>query len=393
MISFFSFIIIIFILSALLRIDFFFTILYLFVGIYIILRWWSDQILKNINIERDLISRAFVGDHVLVKLKIQNRSRLPIPWLMVNETIHWSLATTSSLQQVVSMKGKETCRFTYKLQARQRGYYKVGPTVVYTGDLLGLRPNLMESLETDYLVVYPKIIPLAELSLPTHSPQTVLPAALPVFEDPAHITSIRRYNWGDNPKHIHWPATARTGEVMIKQFRPAVARESAIFLNLTRSDYTRRYRESTIELAITAAASLAYHILTKQKLPVGFFTTAMDPLRRQISDFHLPPVKEKNELPQILEVLARIQPIDCGDFLKTLRYKTIHLSWGATVIVISGQRSDALLETLIWLKYKGLKPALVLVEKYSAHKRSIGHLIPTFEIRQEKDIETWGLIS
>ncbi|MBW1779545.1 MAG: DUF58 domain-containing protein [Deltaproteobacteria bacterium] len=388
---FFVFVLVIIMMSALLRVDFFFTILYLFVGIYMVLRIWSDRITRNLFVQRDFLTHAFVGDEIRVNLKIRNQSRLPIPWLMVNEAIHWRLATTSSLRQVTSLKGKEDCGFTYRLKAKRRGYYKVGPTVVHTGDILGLRPDFRENLDADYLVVYPKIIPLVELGLPTHSPQAVLPAALPIFEDPAHITGIRGYNWGDNPRHIHWPATAITGKVMIKQFRPAVARESAIFLNLTRSDYTRRYREPAIELAITTAASLAYHILTKEKLPVGFYTTAMDPFHREIEYFQLPPVKEQHQLPQILDILARIEPIDSGEFLKNLRHKAVHLSWGSTVIVISGERSNVLSEALIWLKHQGLHPVLVLVEMYREPKRLKTEPIPTFEIGQEKDIETWGL--
>ena len=44
--NFIVFIIILFILAALLRIDFFFTILYLFVGVYIISRFWSRRTFK-----------------------------------------------------------------------------------------------------------------------------------------------------------------------------------------------------------------------------------------------------------------------------------------------------------------------------------------------------------
>jgi uncharacterized protein (DUF58 family) len=393
MTPFFIFMIALFLLAVFLRIDFFFTVLYLFVGIYIVLRIWSERIIKNLFIRRNFIDRAFVGDDISVNVNIRNGSLLPIPWLLVSEEIHWSLATTSLLRRVISFKGKETHTFTYKIQAKQRGYYRVGPTVMYTGDLLGLRSDLTERLAPDRLVVYPKIIPLVELSLPTHSPQAALPATLPIFEDPARITGIRRYRWGDNPRHIHWPATAKTGQVMIKQFRPSIARESFIFLNLTRPGYFSRYREAAIELAITTTASLIYHILTKEKLPVGFYTTAMDPFKGKHGSFHLPAAKEKGQLSQILEILARIQPIDDdgGEFLKNLRHKTINLSWGTTVIVITGKDSDALLKNLFLLQRKGLNTKLVLVDKYSESEETGKYLIPTLRIKREKDIKGWGL--
>ena len=372
------------------RIDFFFTILYLVTGIYIILRVWSDQIIKNLGIQRVFTNRAFIGDKIKVSLTIKNGSRLPIPWLMVNERNHWHLATTSSLRQVITLKGKETRTFTYILQARQRGYHKVGPTDIHTGDLLGMR-SMMERLEADYLIVYPKILPLAELGLPMYSPQTILPISLPIFEDPARMTGIREYHWGDNPRHIHWPATARTGQIMVKQFRPAIARETAIFLNLSRSDYFRQHQEPALELGISVAASLAYHILTHEKLPVGFDTTAVDPLSGNIQHFHLPTGKERGQLLHILEVLARIQPVERGDFLSNLRYQAVQQSWGTTIVVITGQESNALSETLLWLKSRGFQPVLVLMDQYLRSEQASSRLVPSFEIRQEKDIEAWGL--
>jgi uncharacterized protein (DUF58 family) len=388
---FFMFILILFVLASFLRIDFFFTILYLVTGVFIVVRVWSDRIIKKLDIQRIFLDRAFIGDMIEVSVTITNGSRLPIPWLTVDESVHWHLATSSSLHQVVTLKGKDTRTFTYTLQARQRGYYTVGPTDVRTGDLLGMR-YMTDRLEAGYLIVYPKIVPLAELGLPMYSPQAILPIPVPILEDPSRITGIREYRWGDNPRRIHWPATARTGRIMVKQFRPAIARETTIFLNLTRSDYVRPQQESALELAISAAASLAYHILTHEKLPVGLDTAAMDPLTREMQHFHLPAGKEQGRLLRILEVLARIQPVTGeADFLSDLRCQAIHLSWGATIVIITGRESDVLSETLLWLKSRGFHPVLVLMNQYLNSGRVPDRLFPSFALRQEEDIEAWGL--
>ena len=60
--SFIIFILILFVLASLLRVDFFFTILYLFVGVYLASRFWSRQMLKKLEIIRHLPSRAFLGE-------------------------------------------------------------------------------------------------------------------------------------------------------------------------------------------------------------------------------------------------------------------------------------------------------------------------------------------
>jgi len=388
--SFLLFILILFILAALLKIDFFFTILYLFVGVFIVLRLWSGRVFKGLSARRAFPQRAFLGDTVSVAVTVENQSRLPIPWLMLDEAIPWALSAASSSRQVVSLKGKESQTLRYTLAARRRGYYQIGPLILNTGDLLGLNRRLTSRLEADHLIVYPKIVPIAELGLPTHSPQVVLPTAIPIFEDPARIIGARNYRWGDSPRHIHWPATAKTGQVMVKQFQAAIARESVIFLNLNRQDYNRREREHAPELAIIAAASLANHILTIEKLPVGLDTVARDPLTKAQQHFHLPPRKEVNYLLQILEVLARIQPADSGDFLANLRQQAVHLSWGATIIIITNHGSEALSETTLWLRQTGFNPAIVLVGRDTRAELAAQLSTPVFEIWGEKDIETWS---
>ncbi|MFQ5577294.1 MAG: DUF58 domain-containing protein [Anaerolineae bacterium] len=390
--AFFLFMVILLGLAALLRIDFFFTILYLFVAVYVTLRVWADRALAGLTIERAFENRAFIGDTVTVKLTITNTSRLPVPWLMVNEAIHWSLSASDSLRCVFSLRGKESQTVEYTLKPGRRGYFLVGPLVINTGDLLGLRRGLTGRLAASHLIVYPKILPLPELGLPAFSPQVVLPAPVPIFEDPARITGLRPYRWGDNPRHIHWPATAGSGQVVVKQFQPAIARESALFTNLDRRDYPRKYREYALELSIIAAASLANHMLTREKLPVGLDATALDPLTKQVRAFHLPPHREQSHLLQILEVLARVQPVDEGDFVANLRRQAVRLSWGATIVVITGQASEGLLETLLWLKESGFRPALVLVSQHPRSQHAARLAIPVFDIWREKDIEAWPAI-
>ena len=83
--KFVFFLLVLFALAALLRIDFFFTILYLFGAVYILSQLWSRQMLKSLRISRDLARRAFLGDQVTVTLKFKNLGRLPIPWLAFSE--------------------------------------------------------------------------------------------------------------------------------------------------------------------------------------------------------------------------------------------------------------------------------------------------------------------
>ncbi len=393
--NFITFILILFALAALLRIDFFFSILYLFVGVYILSRLWSQRMLNQLRLSRSLPSRAFLGDRITVTLKAENRSYLPIPWLLLSESLPVALVSPPFWQEVITLDGKASYSRQYTVVARQRGYYSIGPLRLQTGDLLGLRHELSGSFEPDYLIIYPKIVPIAELGLPTHSPHVVLPTPVPLFQDPARIIGVRDYHPGDNPRQIHWTATAASGQLLVKQFQPAIARDNAIFLNLDRADYARRsYPDLAIELAVTAAASLANHMLSFEKLPIGLVTTANDPLTQSQQNFKLPPRFGRDQLLQILEILARVQATHDGQFLARVRQEIVHLSWGTTVILITGEESAELLETLLLLKRSGFQPTLILIQPPSRRQTSrddpsqvLG--IPVFRIQREREIETW----
>jgi uncharacterized protein (DUF58 family) len=222
-----------------------------------------------------------------------------------------------------------------------------------------------------------------------------LPTPVPLFHDPARLIGVRDYHPGDNPRQIHWPATATTGQLLVKQFQPAIARDNLIFLNLDRDDYAQHgYPDPAIELAIVVAASLANHMLGFEKLPLGLSATATDPLIQSQQNFQLPPRKGRGQLIQILEILARVQAATKTQFLERLRREAVHLSWGTTLLVITSGESPELLETLLLFKQSGFQPTLVLVQPPGRQQSRVDQSrklnIPVYRIRREKEVEVWS---
>jgi uncharacterized protein (DUF58 family) len=395
--SFIIFIVILFVLAALLRIDFFFTLLYLFVGIYILSYLWSRRVLQRLEVQRLMPQRAFWGDKITVALTLKNHSRLPIPWLMLHEVFPLVLASPSFFRQVITLPGQGQHTLEYRLAASKRGYYHIGPLTMQAGDLLGLRQEVAVHLPADCLIIYPKIVPISRLILPTHSPQVTLSTPIPLFQDPARPIGVRAYTPGDNPRHIHWPATAATGQMLVKQFQPAIARDNAIFLNLSRPDYAQLgYPDLALELAIIVAASLANHMAINENLPVGLVATGLDPLIGAQQQFKLPPRKGRGHLMQILEVLARVQISETDThFLENIRQEAVHLTWGTTVIVITSHQTEELAQTLLLFKRSGLRITLVVVDPPRSYRHTPDTPppeldVPMFKIEHEREIEVWS---
>lgn len=382
-----------FFLAALLRIDFYFHIVYLLAGVYVLARLWTHYGLQHLEMQRRLVrgDRAFPGESVPVELRLRNTGRLPIPWVKLYESLPVDLITPPFYREVVTLKGKEEQRFTYTLTCYKRGYYTLGPLSIQTGDVLGIAPDLAQRSQQEYLIVYPRVLPLEKLGLPTHSPLAQLPVPTPLFEDPSRVVGVRAYLAGDSPRHIHWTATANTGQLLVKRYQPAIARESLICLDLDMGSYATRRLYDATELAIVAGASIANHIINRERLAVGLSTQAVDPLRDATVQFSLPLHRGRAHLMAILEVLARAQMTDkaAQSFADFLRKESLALPWGCTVIVITGRATEALCDTLAYLRRAGFAVALILVMPPAPDAARQTELlkIPVHRVWQESALE------
>jgi uncharacterized protein (DUF58 family) len=391
--NFVPFLLVLFIITAFLRVDFFFTIVYLLFAVYLLARLWTRRTVDHLRVQRQFIDRAFCGDQVTVDTVVHNADWLPIPWLEVHESLPVELAVPPFHREVVSLGPRERRHFHYTLQCCRRGYYPIGPLKMQTGDLLGIVRQMKVQVAPEHVIVYPRVIPLQQLGLPTHSPLVALPARWHLFEDPARVMGVRDYQRGDSLRRIHWTATASTGRLLVKQYQPATARETLICLDLDEAGYERRQRYTATELAIVVASSIANHIIVREGLPAGLITEALDPLSEEQSQFLLLPRSERAHLMSLLEVLARVQVTSGTSFVDLLRRESIKLSWGTTLSVITGRESEEMFDTLAYLRRAGFAVSLILVQparpsaKLQQRADVLGVLV--FRVWRERDLETW----
>lgn len=378
-------------LAALLRIDFYFSIVYLLAAVYLLARLWMREAGGRLRFARHGTTRAFVGQQVTVEVEVHNTSRLPLPWVEVRESLPVALTSPPFRHQVLSLGAGEKATFRYMLDCRQRGYHRLGPLQAILGDPLGLEVRRLTHEARDTVIVYPRVVPLARLGLPSRAPLAVLRTPVPLFEDTTRLTGVRPYRVGDSLRRMHWSASARTGALQVKLFQPAIARETLICLDLDRGNYDPQHFYDAIELAIVSAASIATHIVVRERLAVGLATQALDPLTQQVERFALPPRRERAALIAMLEVLARAQLCTGTHLPDFLQQETAHLSWGSTVAVITGRPNEALFDTLVQLRTGGFAVTLLLIQQGKVvpelQARAALLHIPIFSIWQERDLE------
>ena len=383
--------------------DFVFKVIYLLLGAYLAGAWWSQKCFANIRFTRHYDNRVFLNEIIPVTIEISNQSWLPLLWLRLQESIPADLALDRNIQRVIGLGPYGKTQVQYRLMAHRRGYYRIGPLSATSGDLLGLFKDQSRSDVGGYLTVYPQIVPLRQVKLPSHSPLGALRHTQPIYEDPARIKSKRDYLVGDSLRRVDWKASAAVGRFQVKQFEPSIALETSIFLNLHAPEYPQRYRLDTTELAIVVAASMASWI-NAQKESVGLITNGIDPLSELDPGENLPgaggkvfgaipPARGSARLMQILDILARVQVAETLPAAERLHQEYVKLSWGTTLILICGHMDEILFEELFHLRRAGLNVVLVLVGRIPGFtsmqaKASYFHF-PLYSILTTKDLDMW----
>lgn len=374
------------VVAFLLRVDFVFYILYVLVGVFLWSRWATPRALRNLIASRTYRRRAFLGEQVEVTLTLRNKGRLALPWVEFHESVPPELRLGTSPQRVVSLAGRATHTFTYHVKGLQRGYYRLGPLRLASGDLFGLARPQRGHLAADYLTVYPRILPLAHLGLPSRLPFGTVASHQRLFEDPARPMGVRDFRSGDSLRQVNWKASAHTQRLLVRTFQPAISLETMILLDLHASDYERRDRLYWTEWSIVVAASVATHLIN-QRQAVGLMSNGVDPLRLQEeareydevtgrllfqadagqspSAYMPTAIDPRPGRPHLMKVLEQLARLDVRETIPLREWASsagTRLSWGVTILAITGQGDEARCNALHQLARGGFNPILIAVE-------------------------------
>lgn len=406
--------------ATFLRVDFIFYIVYVLVGIYLWSRWFTPRAFKRVRFERRFADHAFLNERVRVALVFHNKGRLPLPWLQLKESVPPELVIGRPPAQAFTLRGGEQVFFHYEIQATRRGYYRLGPLFLRAGDLFGWNEEQAQS-DSSYLTVYPRIIPLSDLGLPSRLPFGTIASQQRLFEDPARPVGVRNYRSGDSLRQINWKVSAHRAEIygnhlMVKTLQPAISLDTAILLNLNTDEYSRRERWRAPEWAIEVAASLAAHLVERQQA-VGLMSNGNDPLQRpararemrfdEVSGRLLtpedagpatmppaiPPRTGRAHLMKILEQLARIEPRATRSFASWIPQACLHLSWGVTIPTITASGEEGTLQALHRLVRAGFNPVLIVVSpnhrfgQIRERARQLG--FSAYLVTDVKDLDEW----
>ncbi len=323
--------------------------------------WGRHALDRVIYRRRWRYRRGFPGERLQVQIEIENNKLLPLSWLHAEDL--WSLAVAPEdtsllapshiaqmglLVNLCSLRWHERIRRTYDLRLRQRGIYPVGPSNLSSGDLFGLSDTFEEQDNVEYLTVFPELAPLTFEFLPTDDPLGDRRSQRRLFEDISLPIGIRPYHPEDEFRYIHWPATARSGSLQVKVFQPVSAQVMMVCLNVTTTHQAWMGIDNRLlEQLIKVSASVVYQSF-QSGYSVGLISNCY--LAHADHPFNILPGRSRDQLAYLLQALAAVTPYTSTSFEAFLGRSLPGLPYGATLVLVTGVVTPALVETLLRLR-------------------------------------------
>jgi len=149
----------------------------------------------------------------------------------------------------------------YPLLGRVRGRFSTGPLTVRTVDPFGLVQLDRQFVATSEVMVTPRIVPLPTIRTAGGGGSTgdARPHRVGIVGQDDAL--VREYRQGDDVRRIHWRSTARWGDLMVRREEQAWDPSASIVLDSRASAHDGRGMQSSMEWAISAAASIGIHFL------------------------------------------------------------------------------------------------------------------------------------
>jgi uncharacterized protein (DUF58 family) len=345
-------------------------------------RLWNRFCLHRVEYRRHLShNQAFFGDEIVFEIEVANRKPLPLPWLQVEDELPEKVSLLKGkaesiteervvLTNIFPINMYHRVKRRFPMRCSQRGAFIFGPTYIRSGDLFGFFRREKKFEKLDYLLVYPRLVTLEKLGIPSRQLFGDIRLKRHLFQDPVLTAGVRDYISGDSLKRIHWKSTARLGRLQTKVYEPTTTVDISLFFDvrtLKAPLWGSIYQLQ--ELGIIAAASISQYAL-KAGFRVGLNVNQVTRFSQGL--LKVPHSGHPDQLTHILGALAQLHQSETLPMARYVRQEASSLPWGSTLLVIAAEPSEELLSTLLDLKRVGRSVALVKVGGKSGERPELG---------------------
>lgn len=209
---------------------------------------------------------ATKGDKVKLIMVLNNDSIFIFPSIQMEYT---SLPTESA----DSMRGRsfyvmprKNIQLSETLDCSYRGTFPIGLTRMYFSDIFGLF-TFSRKLGSDVwqkplsLTILPRVVSLPELPMPVMTQENLTPRHPRLTPDAGQIAGLREQQPGDSMRRIHWKATAKIRQIIVKEYEQQATAHPVIYMDTGRYEESQYSRLVMEDMLVETAVAILNHLL------------------------------------------------------------------------------------------------------------------------------------
>jgi uncharacterized protein (DUF58 family) len=193
------------------------------------------------------------GDRAAARLVVRNDSAQRQPGFVARDHVGGAVTDVD----VPALAPGATSEHVYEVPATRRGRIDVGPLTVERADPLGLARSRADVGEVRSVWVHPRRLAIRVVGggrLRHHHEGVVTDHPL---RGSADIRSLREYVLGDELRHVHARASARTGQLVVREYVDPVQPQCTVVLDNRPGMLSAEAFEEAVEVATSIVWSAA----------------------------------------------------------------------------------------------------------------------------------------
>jgi len=334
-------------------------------------------------------AEATEGDNITFTEILHNNKPLPLLWVKAEiRTSKWlSFADTRSFiaQEIRHVTSgfhlglyQRTTRI-WKVKCLKRGVFNIDNVILVTSDLFGVHTKSMPFPAGIKLTVLPGLVDLEDILRSTRNLQGDIIVKRWILDDPFIIAGAKEYNYTEPMNRIHWQATARHGQLMVRKNDFTSNQSIRVVLNIQTVEYYHPYTidRDLIEYGIRIAATLFDRGL-KLGIPIGFASNGSFS-ENDGSFIYTTAANGSIHASQLLYTLARLEfRINTGfdEFFGDISQRIEE----SEVIIITSYLEDSLNEMFNSLLDRGIAVKIILLNEVY-NKTNLYDEIPVYTVK------------
>jgi uncharacterized protein (DUF58 family) len=325
---------------------------------------WVRFLAKPMTLNRILSAgEHLAGDDIPVRLEVDLDGRMPSGALVVRERI----ARLGEIETVmVNRRGR--LRGSYRIDGVPRGRYAVESVDAVLEDPFGLERVELKLPAGESLLVYPRLVDLDGLF--SDSGARALEGRRLLLRRPTgfDLHSVRAYEQGESLRRVHWPSTAKRGQLMVKELEDAPRDETAVLLDADASAVAGVPPDSSFELQVRAAGSLLKSHASRGRRAALIVNSASRPYQR-VHSFD-------GDWLRAFELLAAVEPDGTTPVAAMLADEAGPAGRALELTVVTASLSPRLVDRLLQRMMSRHAATLVYVERADFTEGATAQLDP-----------------